>query len=149
MHTTIHIRTHVSIPPHSLGNDLEKIITEKAKKHVLNKEFDGVGLVTDVVKVISISGGKVDSTSGVSEFVVVMNVNIYKVELNDKINTTVKYTCLHGYYVNEPIEIFVGTKEKPTVKEGDKVTIEIKKIGFNHDGHFVVIAKQYIKEKKM
>lgn len=133
------INVKIGIPACNLGNDIETIIVEKAKNLVLKREMNNIGLILEIEKVKNICGGKI--IDGISHFTVTMAVKIYMPKLNERIKTKVKNVSIHGYYVDEPMETFVGTDKKPTIKEGDTVLIKIAKIGFNN-GRFVVIAKE-------
>ena len=133
------INVKIGIPACNLSNNIETIIVEKAKNLVLKREMNNIGLIFEIEKVKNIYGGEI--IDGISHFTVMIYVKIYMPKLNEKIKTRVKNVSIHGYYVDEPIEIFVGTDKKPTIKEGDTVSIKITKIGFNN-GHFVVIAKE-------
>lgn len=135
------ISVKIGIPSSNLGNDIERIIIEKAKNTVLKKEIKNVGLVCDIEQFKYITGGEISLTSGISQFVVAMSVKLYIPKIGEQLKTTVTDICLHGYYVNEPVQTFVGTSSKPIVKTGDVVIIKITKVGFNK-GRFVVIARQ-------
>lgn len=130
----------VNIPPTNLDSGIEDTIREKAKNLVLGREIKGVGLVMKIESIKNIVCGEIMLNSS-SNFKVNMSVSIYTPTIGEVINTKVKDVSIHGYYVDEPIQTFVGTEEKPNIKPGDKTTIKITKIGFNK-GCFVVIAKQ-------
>lgn len=146
MFATRDIKITIGIQPQFLDNNIEQRIYEKAKNIITNKEINNVGLIQELEKIKNISGGEISCEGGISQFTIIMSVKLYMPLVDEKIKTKVKDVSLHGYYVNEPIQTFVGTDEKPTVKEGDTVTIKITKVGFNK-GHFVVIAKQIKKWK--
>jgi DNA-directed RNA polymerase subunit E'/Rpb7 len=140
LYTTKNISVTIGIPSHNLGNDIESIIKEKAKKLVISKELNNIGFIYKINKINSISGGEILLTSGVSRFNVFMSVILYAPVINAIIKTKVSDVSMHGYHVQEPIEMFVGTNDnRPTVKTGDIVNIKITKISFNK-GKFIVIA---------
>jgi DNA-directed RNA polymerase subunit E'/Rpb7 len=139
LYTTKNINVKIGIPCHNLGNDIESIIKEKAKKLVISKELNNIGYIYKINKINSIFGGEILLTSGVSRFDVSMSVILYFPVINAIIETKVTDVTIHGYHVEEPIEIFVGTNDIPSVTSGDIVTIKITKIAFNK-GRFIVIA---------
>ena len=145
MIATRDIKITIGIHPEFLDNNIEQRIYERAKNIIINKEINNLGLIQELEKIKSISGENI-SRECMSQFTIIMSVKLYIPQIDNKIKTKVKDVSLHGYYVDEPIQLFVGTIEKPTVKIGDIVLIKITKVGFNK-GHFVVIAKQLKKCK--
>lgn len=145
MISTRNIKITIGIQPQFLDDKIEERIHEKVKTIITGKEINGVGLIQELKSIKNILGGDI-SCDCISEFTVIISVKLYMPLVDEKIKTKVKDVSLHGYYVDEPIQTFVGTEDKPTVKEGDVVTIKITKIGFNK-GRFVVIAKHIKKWK--
>jgi DNA-directed RNA polymerase subunit E'/Rpb7 len=129
----------VNISPDKHDCNILKTIHDKVSFLLLKKEMKDTGLITEIIKIKNVYGGEILS-SGTSKYSVDVSVKAYMPKIGEKIKTIVNEVSLHGYYVNEPVQTFVGTVKKPTVVTGDKVTIKITKVGFNQ-GHFVVIAE--------
>ena len=137
--TTQNVRVKVSVPSTSFDDDIDFIIKDKALSQLKSKEIENVGLITSVEKIINISGGDI-CLNGSAKFEVVVQVLIYKPpKVGSIIKSTVSEVSLHGFRLFEPIEIFVNTDSKPTVKVDDQVSIKINKVTFKN-GKFLILG---------
>lgn len=131
----------ISILPQFFDNNIEENIINRAKDIVLNRQINSFGLIGEIIGVNNIGGGDITPVSGISKFTVSLKVKVYMPIEGKIIKSIVKNVSIHGYYLDTPIEIFVGTISKPTVKSGEEVSVKITKVGYNR-GKFVVIAKE-------
>ncbi len=147
MYIIQNIKVKIQILAEFLDNNIENTIKDKAKKLVLGKEINNIGLITTVKAINKIQGGEIQFVNGISKFSVEMLVKIYSPKVEEIIKTKVKDVSVHGYFVDEPIETFVGTdndsktSKKRKLNKGDDITIQITKIGFNKN-KFIILAKQ-------
>jgi DNA-directed RNA polymerase subunit E'/Rpb7 len=138
------IRLVISVPPHKLSENIDEEIKSKVNDLILKKEIDKLGFVVEINKIKTIDGGKIEFNTCLSKFNVVCNIKLYQLTVDEVISANVKEVISHGYFLDEPIEIFVGTETKPKVKVGDKTRCKITKIKYSN-GKFIVIAKEDLK----
>lgn len=143
-YSTKNIILNIFLEPKYLDENLEEYITKKSTNILLNKEINNFGIITSVVKLNNLDGGIIISNGSI-KFRVKMDVKVYLPELNSIIKSKVKELTLHGYYIDEPLQIFVN-KENSKLSIGDDVTVQVNKIGFNK-GNFIIIANEKDTEK--
>ena len=132
---------NVGISPEFLGNNLNDEIRKKATVLVTGTQTKH-GLVLSVEK-FKIEGEgeiKFDNT-GFTRYTVLVKVKMFVPVLGEKLKTNVKDIPSNGFYVDEPVEIFVSTDTRVSKIVGDKVIIKITKVVFNK-GKFMVLAKE-------
>lgn len=132
---------NIGISPDLLGNNLSNEIRKKAENIVTGTQTTH-GLVLSVEK-FKIEGEgeiKFDNT-GFTRYTVIVKVKLFTPILGEKLKTTVKDVPSNGFYVEEPIDIFVSTDSRKSKNIGDDVTIKITKVTFNK-GKFMVLAKE-------
>jgi DNA-directed RNA polymerase subunit E'/Rpb7 len=139
MTTVRDIKVSITVHPIDFDSDLEQNIKNRARNIVTGRQISGVGFVKEVVSVDNnITGGSIISGSGISKFTVCLRANIYLPVVGDKITAKVKDVSIHGYYLDTPIEVFVGTGERPTVKKGDTAKVKIINVSWNKEKYIVI-----------
>ena len=130
----------ISIPPHKLSEDIDAEIKNRVNSILLKREIEKLGVVLNINKIKNISGGKIEF-SCLSKFNVCCNIKVYQLSLDEIVVGNVKEITSHGYFVDQPIELFIVTDSKPKCKIGDRVKTKITSIKFNN-GKYIVIAKE-------
>lgn len=129
----------VGISPEFLGNNLEDEVRKKATTLVVgNKTKHGLVLSVEKFKIDGQGEIRFDNT-GFTRFDVILKVKMYVLNVGEKIKTIVKDVPTNGFYVDEPIDIFINTESRSSKSVGDLVSIKITKVMFNK-GKFMILA---------
>lgn len=132
---------NVGVSPEHLNNDLEDEIKKKVTSLLLNTQTKfGLILSVDKIKIVNEGQIRFDNT-GWSRYNVIVKIKIYLPALGEKISTKIKDIMTNGFYVDEPIEIFIISETKIKKNINDKVNIKITKVTFSKE-KFIVLAKE-------
>lgn len=132
---------NVGISPEFLGNDLDIEIRKKASSLITGTQTKH-GLVISVEKFKIEDEGEIKfDNTGFTRYTVIVKVKMYVPILGETVKTTVKDVPSNGFYVDEPVDIFVVANTRTQKKVGDVVSITITKVTFNK-GKFMVLAKE-------
>lgn len=132
---------NVGVSPEHLNNDLEEEIKKKVTSLLLNTQTKfGLVLSIDNIKIVDEGQIRFDNT-GYSRYNIIVKIKIYLPILGEKISTKIKDIMTNGFYVDEPIEIFISSETKIKKNINDVVDIKITKVTFNK-GKFIVLAKE-------
>jgi len=132
---------NIGIPPEFLGNDIDDEIKKRALFLITgNQTKHGLVISIEKFKIDEEGEIKFDNT-GFTRFTAIVKAKMYFPILGEKIKTKVKDVPSNGFYVDEPIDIFVSTVSRSQKKIGDSVSITITKVTFSK-GKFMVLAKE-------
>lgn len=132
---------NIGISPDLLGNNLNYEIRKKVENLVTGTQTQhGLIIFVEKFKIDGEGEIKFDNT-GFTRYTVIVKVKLFVPVLGEKLKTTIKDIPSNGYYVNEPVDIFVTTNSRSSKNLGDEVTIKITKVTFNK-GKFMVLAKE-------
>lgn len=148
---TKHIKVLISVNPDKLDKNINKNVMERAEKILIGKALENIGIITSIVKKLSIVPGII-KPNGTIFFEVNVIIESYNPINSEEITATVKMVGMHGFYVEHgPLdEIFIATEKAPKVSVGDKVKVQITKVKYNKSkSSFTVLAKQIKKKKKV
>jgi DNA-directed RNA polymerase subunit E'/Rpb7 len=135
----VKILTDVTVHPRDLDAGINTLIHQRVHSRLSNRQINGVGLVQRVVSVSEPTQETVKSSGSVTFYVVAL-ADVYMVKPGDIVSAPVKNVSVHGFYLDLPIELFVGTTSRPDVKVGDKVSVKILTVSWNKE-QYIVIGK--------
>lgn len=135
-----YFNVRICISCEHLNDNIENEIKKRVSDLYWNKQINNVGFIKKIIKIKSISGGEIQNNTGNTYFNVCIQTELYKPVLEEVIDTTVKEVTSHGFFANEPVQVFVGIDSSENVTVNQKVKVKIVKINFIKN-KFIVLGK--------
>ena len=135
------VRAKFGISPDKLDSNIENTIKEKVESLLQGKENMKIGYVMSIDEIKEIENAIMPFSEAIPQFNVLVTISYYYPKVGEVFSSTVKKITEHGYYLNEYIETFVGTKTKLDVDS--EIKVKIIKISSN-EGKFIVLTKEII-----
>lgn len=133
MKNICNIVVKISLSPMEIV-DIERNIEYKIKENIVNKHIENVGVVIKFISIIDIKELLLEKSGNLTTNVS-CNVEVYKLLVGEVLSSVVSETSFNGYYLREPIQVFV----KGSKNIGDSVTVKINSVIFSL-GKFIVSA---------
>lgn len=133
----------IFITPDQLG-DIDEYIKTKIYE-LKNKEIKDIGVIQEINSFTYNDNSMFCMNNGNIKCLVKINIKNYLPKVGMKLKTKVKKVSDIGYYLDEPIEIFVALKpneKSPKIKEVVKVEITSVKYKTINSSNYIILAKR-------
>lgn len=114
--------------------DVNQNIEDKIKRNIVNKHIENVGVVIKFISIVNIEELLLEKSGNLTTNVS-CKVEVYSLLVGEVLSSIVSETSFNGYYLDEPIQVFV----KGGKNIGDKVKVKINSVIFSL-GKFIVSA---------
>ncbi len=143
------IKVSVVVTPSELNGEVYEYITNIVRTKLENRIIENVGIISEIVDIESIEGGKIMASNGSSVFKVNLNVKVESMSEGENIIGKISQITIHGFYINKgKFEIFSLSNLK-TLQIGDTVKVKITKSKYDHNTKKIVVLGQLVERQKL